>query len=168
MYGVYMYKSMIMSINKISERTRGNEKRRRHYNHGTRPSSSSVHHVYLGRKSASTWAEFPGASPGKRSGTELRNRWCKAWTEFLFFCFADLCWFYLHAQRDHHCQLCFIKSTSMARLSGLQREVLSLYRKCLREIRKKPVVSLEIQKKRIPGNTSINQSIANALPLYLK
>ncbi|RAH46443.1 succinate dehydrogenase assembly factor 1 [Aspergillus aculeatinus CBS 121060] len=27
----------------------------------------------------------------------------------------------------------------MARLSGLQREVLSLYRKCLREIRKKPV-----------------------------
>lgn len=30
---------------------------------------------------------------------------------------------------------------SMARLSGLQREVLSLYRKCLREIRKKPVVS---------------------------
>lgn len=29
----------------------------------------------------------------------------------------------------------------MARLSGLQREVLSLYRKCLREIRKKPVVS---------------------------
>lgn len=30
---------------------------------------------------------------------------------------------------------------SMARLSGLQREVLSLYRKCLREIRKKPSVS---------------------------
>ncbi|KAL4930599.1 succinate dehydrogenase assembly factor 1 [Aspergillus undulatus] len=29
----------------------------------------------------------------------------------------------------------------MARLSGLQREVLSLYRKCLREIRKKPVES---------------------------
>lgn len=29
----------------------------------------------------------------------------------------------------------------MARLSGLQREVLSLYRKCLREIRKKPSVS---------------------------
>ncbi|KAL2857712.1 hypothetical protein BJY01DRAFT_112965 [Aspergillus pseudoustus] len=29
----------------------------------------------------------------------------------------------------------------MARLSGLQREVLSLYRNCLREIRKKPVVS---------------------------
>ncbi|KAL3441145.1 complex 1 protein-domain-containing protein [Aspergillus insuetus] len=29
----------------------------------------------------------------------------------------------------------------MARLSGLQREVLSLYRKCLREIRKKPVDS---------------------------
>ena len=28
----------------------------------------------------------------------------------------------------------------MARLSGLQREVLSLYRSCLREIRKKPVV----------------------------
>ena len=27
------------------------------------------------------------------------------------------------------------------RLSGLQREVLSLYRKCLREIRKKPAVS---------------------------
>ncbi|KAL2007115.1 hypothetical protein VTN00DRAFT_8553 [Thermoascus crustaceus] len=27
----------------------------------------------------------------------------------------------------------------MARLSGLQREVLSLYRKCLREARKKPV-----------------------------
>ncbi|CAD0110362.1 unnamed protein product [Aureobasidium uvarum] len=26
----------------------------------------------------------------------------------------------------------------MARLSGLQREVLSLYRKCLRETRKKP------------------------------
>ncbi|CAL5867727.1 uncharacterized protein PFLUO_LOCUS1946 [Penicillium psychrofluorescens] len=26
----------------------------------------------------------------------------------------------------------------MARLSGLQREVLSLYRQCLREIRKKP------------------------------
>lgn len=29
----------------------------------------------------------------------------------------------------------------MARLSGLQREVLSLYRQCLREIRKKPTVS---------------------------
>ncbi|KAL3457779.1 hypothetical protein BJX64DRAFT_268226 [Aspergillus heterothallicus] len=29
----------------------------------------------------------------------------------------------------------------MARLSGLQKEVLSLYRKCLREIRKKPVES---------------------------
>ncbi|KAL3470671.1 complex 1 protein-domain-containing protein [Aspergillus californicus] len=29
----------------------------------------------------------------------------------------------------------------MARLSGLQREVLSLYRKCLRETRKKPVES---------------------------
>ncbi|THX95008.1 hypothetical protein D6C77_07787 [Aureobasidium pullulans] len=28
----------------------------------------------------------------------------------------------------------------MARLSGLQREVLSLYRKCLRETRKKPTV----------------------------
>ncbi|PYH40532.1 succinate dehydrogenase assembly factor 1 [Aspergillus saccharolyticus JOP 1030-1] len=27
----------------------------------------------------------------------------------------------------------------MARLSGLQREVLSLYRRCLREIRKKPI-----------------------------
>ncbi|KAI4750204.1 hypothetical protein E4T44_14946 [Aureobasidium sp. EXF-8845] len=26
----------------------------------------------------------------------------------------------------------------MARLSGLQREILSLYRKCLRETRKKP------------------------------
>jgi hypothetical protein len=33
-------------------------------------------------------------------------------------------------------------SEPMARLSGLQREVLSLYRKCLREIRKKPSVSL--------------------------
>ncbi|KAF9886192.1 hypothetical protein FE257_011915 [Aspergillus nanangensis] len=30
----------------------------------------------------------------------------------------------------------------MARLSGLQRDVLSLYRKCLREIRKKPIVSV--------------------------
>ncbi|KAJ5084334.1 hypothetical protein NUU61_008913 [Penicillium alfredii] len=30
----------------------------------------------------------------------------------------------------------------MARLSGLQREVLSLYRQCLREIRKKPVRSV--------------------------
>ncbi|KAJ5996543.1 hypothetical protein N7522_008203 [Penicillium canescens] len=29
----------------------------------------------------------------------------------------------------------------MARLSGLQRDVLSLYRKCLREIRKKPTES---------------------------
>ncbi|KAL4797364.1 complex 1 protein-domain-containing protein [Aspergillus venezuelensis] len=29
----------------------------------------------------------------------------------------------------------------MARLSGLQREVLSLYRKCLREVRRKPVES---------------------------
>jgi succinate dehydrogenase assembly factor 1 len=28
------------------------------------------------------------------------------------------------------------------RLSGLQREVLSLYRKCLRESRKKPMVSV--------------------------
>ncbi|KAJ5860593.1 Complex 1 LYR protein [Penicillium soppii] len=27
----------------------------------------------------------------------------------------------------------------MARLSGLQRDVLSLYRKCLREVRNKPV-----------------------------
>ncbi|RAL08687.1 succinate dehydrogenase assembly factor 1 [Aspergillus homomorphus CBS 101889] len=31
----------------------------------------------------------------------------------------------------------------MARLSGLQREVLSLYRKCLREIRKKPAETRE-------------------------
>lgn len=31
---------------------------------------------------------------------------------------------------------------SMARLSGLQREILSLYRKCLRETRKKPAVRL--------------------------
>ncbi|KAJ6044637.1 hypothetical protein N7499_007139 [Penicillium canescens] len=30
----------------------------------------------------------------------------------------------------------------MARLSGLQRDVLSLYRKCLREIRKKPTVGI--------------------------
>lgn len=29
----------------------------------------------------------------------------------------------------------------MARLSGLQRDVLALYRKCLRESRKKPAVS---------------------------
>ncbi|KAJ5894403.1 hypothetical protein N7495_006094 [Penicillium taxi] len=29
----------------------------------------------------------------------------------------------------------------MARLSGLQRDVLSLYRQCLREIQKKPVES---------------------------
>ncbi|KAJ5657247.1 uncharacterized protein N7484_000896 [Penicillium longicatenatum] len=29
----------------------------------------------------------------------------------------------------------------MARLSGLQREVLSLYRQCFREIRKKPIDS---------------------------
>ncbi|KAL1972419.1 hypothetical protein VTN31DRAFT_6833 [Thermomyces dupontii] len=29
------------------------------------------------------------------------------------------------------------------RLSGLQREVLSLYRQCLREIRKKPIESRE-------------------------
>jgi hypothetical protein len=35
-------------------------------------------------------------------------------------------------------------SSQMARLSGLQRDVLSLYRKCLREIRKKPAVSLSI------------------------
>jgi hypothetical protein len=32
----------------------------------------------------------------------------------------------------------------MARLSGLQREVLSLYRQCLREVRKKPIVRGEI------------------------
>ncbi|RAK98334.1 succinate dehydrogenase assembly factor 1 [Aspergillus ibericus CBS 121593] len=31
----------------------------------------------------------------------------------------------------------------MARLSGLQREVLSLYRKCLRETRKKPIETRE-------------------------
>ncbi|KGO76656.1 Complex 1 LYR protein [Penicillium italicum] len=30
----------------------------------------------------------------------------------------------------------------MARLSGLQRDVLSLYRKCLREIRNKPEVDV--------------------------
>ncbi|KAJ5345563.1 Complex 1 LYR protein [Penicillium brevicompactum] len=30
----------------------------------------------------------------------------------------------------------------MARLSGLQRDVLSLYRKCLREVRNKPVVGI--------------------------
>lgn len=35
----------------------------------------------------------------------------------------------------------FLSICRMARLSGLQREVLSLYRKCLREIRKKPAVS---------------------------
>ncbi|KAJ5083283.1 hypothetical protein N7456_012710 [Penicillium angulare] len=32
----------------------------------------------------------------------------------------------------------------MARLSGLQREVLSLYRQCLREIRKKPTVRITL------------------------
>jgi hypothetical protein len=34
------------------------------------------------------------------------------------------------------------QSITMARLSGLQREILSLYRKCLRETRKKPAVRL--------------------------
>ena len=34
----------------------------------------------------------------------------------------------------------FILTFAMARLSGLQRDVLSLYRKCLREIRNKPEV----------------------------
>lgn len=34
----------------------------------------------------------------------------------------------------------FILRFAMARLSGLQRDVLSLYRKCLREIRNKPEV----------------------------
>ncbi|KAJ5408289.1 hypothetical protein N7509_002172 [Penicillium cosmopolitanum] len=32
----------------------------------------------------------------------------------------------------------------MARLSGLQREVLSLYRSCLREIRNKPAVGVSL------------------------
>lgn len=32
----------------------------------------------------------------------------------------------------------------MARLSGLQREVLSLYRQCFREIRKKPLVRAQL------------------------
>lgn len=44
----------------------------------------------------------------------------------------------------------------MARLSGLQREVLSLYRKCLREIRKKPVVSE-------PDVRPVKQQLANQL-----
>ncbi|KAJ5739713.1 Complex 1 LYR protein [Penicillium manginii] len=33
----------------------------------------------------------------------------------------------------------------MARLSGLQREVLSLYRSCLREIRNKPAVGVVLR-----------------------
>lgn len=33
-------------------------------------------------------------------------------------------------------------STTMARLSGIQRDVLSLYRKCLRAIRQKPIVCI--------------------------
>ncbi|KAJ5953600.1 Complex 1 LYR protein [Penicillium verhagenii] len=37
----------------------------------------------------------------------------------------------------------------MARLSGLQRDVLSLYRQCFREIRKKPIV--RIISKTMPG-----------------
>ena len=38
------------------------------------------------------------------------------------------------------------------RLSGLQREVLSLYRKCLREARKKPTVSSLLSRQSSPGN----------------
>ncbi|KAI4750333.1 hypothetical protein E4T45_14758 [Aureobasidium sp. EXF-8846] len=40
----------------------------------------------------------------------------------------------------------------MARLSGLQREILSLYRKCLRETRKKPAVR---RKAKLPSLRSV-------------
>lgn len=55
----------------------------------------------------------------------------------------------------------------MARLSGLQREVLSLYRKCLREIRNKPVVSLE--KEADPRQVcQLTKVLLMHCPLYLK
>lgn len=55
----------------------------------------------------------------------------------------------------------------MARLSGLQREVLSLYRKCLREIRKKPVVSSS-SAFTFPGlGKLLSMHIANFLVLFM-
>ena len=43
----------------------------------------------------------------------------------------------------------------MARLSGLQRDVLSLYRKCLREVRNKPVVGISPPGERPLANSSL-------------
>ncbi|GAD93515.1 hypothetical protein MGYG_09060 [Paecilomyces variotii No. 5] len=50
----------------------------------------------------------------------------------------------------------------MARLSGLQREVLSLYRQCFREIRKKPTVNS------LPDPLNLSSSNAVKLIEYAK
>ncbi|KAJ6113708.1 hypothetical protein N7523_007025 [Penicillium sp. IBT 18751x] len=51
----------------------------------------------------------------------------------------------------------------MARLSGLQREVLSLYRKCLRAIRHKPQPRTEFQK-----HLSVNKKDFGAVEYLLR
>lgn len=44
------------------------------------------------------------------------------------------------------------------RLSGLQREVLSLYRKCLREARKKPAVRGLLSYPNMPGRLTTSDT----------
>ncbi|PLB36319.1 complex 1 protein-domain-containing protein [Aspergillus taichungensis] len=60
----------------------------------------------------------------------------------------------------------------MARLSGLQREVLSLYRKCLREIRKKPSDSREnfrsYTRKEFEKHRTLNKKDFNAIEYLLR
>ncbi|KAL5332887.1 complex 1 protein-domain-containing protein [Aspergillus crustosus] len=48
---------------------------------------------------------------------------------------------FLHLTNDLVKPVSLKQFQTMARFSGLQREVLSLYRKCLRGIRKKPIES---------------------------
>lgn len=123
-----------------------------------------IHHIYSRNQpqllgpcaSRPEEEEFPGVPPvsRRRSRTELRNQWCKEHSFYFDFTFSitasptRIASFYL--------RILFL-CTPMARLSGLQRDVLSLYRKCLREIRRKPVVSSEL-----PNSRSMERkSLAN-------
>lgn len=49
----------------------------------------------------------------------------------------------------------------MAKLSGLQREVLSLFRQCLREVQKKPVVRIIHSLESPLGASAWRKSLAN-------
>ena len=50
---------------------------------------------------------------------------------------------HFHPKFQRH-TVCQSTATAIMRLSGLQRDVLALYRQCLRESRKKPQVSIQL------------------------